>query len=137
MRRRVRLVVTGMAVALLGVAVVFVPGCQYSYPYELRLVVRSAVDASPLAGVTVRTDAGQMTPREDGPAVTAPDGSFGATISVRDSEFFGNKHPRWTLTLARDGYADELIDISPQRQPESGSPPTQLVVVAYLRPKTP
>jgi hypothetical protein len=43
--------------------------------------------------------------------------------------------PKWSLTLAKEGYADEVIDISPSKEPESTKATNQTVVVAYMKAK--
>jgi hypothetical protein len=136
MRRQVRTVAIGFALALLGATIAVMPGCTRSYPYELRGVVRSAADGSPLAGVTVDVEPGLLD-QTGLPATTAADGSFIASFRASDGEFMTDRLPSWSATLSRDEYVTEVIDISPRREPESRGPPTQILIVVYLRPKTP
>jgi hypothetical protein len=43
--------------------------------------------------------------------------------------------PRWSLILEKQGYADEVIDISPNELPASGAERQLIVVAAYMRPQ--
>jgi hypothetical protein len=137
MRRQARAVAVGVAFVLLGVAVGLMPGCQRSYPYDLRVVVRDAADARPLFGVRVEIQGHLYLDRDPGPPVTVPDGTFAASCSAPDFQFVGDNLPTWSLVLSKDGYHDEIIDISPARRPGSGPAENRIVVVAYLRPRKP
>jgi hypothetical protein len=109
------------------------PGCQFSYDYEIRGRVKSASDGTPLAGVRITLEATTLFATTS-PTVTATDGSFLLRFTVSDGDFGpGGAMPRWSLTLAREGYADEVIDISPTREPESAKITNQIFVVAYMR----
>ena len=41
----------------------------------------------------------------------------------------------WSLVLRKDGYAAEVIDISPEAEPEPGEETHLISVVAYMRPR--
>jgi hypothetical protein len=130
MRRHVRAVAIGIMLVLLGTAVAFMPGCQRVYTYQVRGLVRSAADRSPLAGVRVEMRGGLS----GDTLTTGEDGSFEGTFTASDSQFHVGRLPSWSVYLSREGYAFETVDISPRQEPDSGSSPSQLVVVAYMMP---
>src|SRR4051812_42021469 len=99
MRRQVRLVATGLVAALLGVAVALMPGCSGSYPFEVRGVVRSAADGTPVAGATVEVDVRAIS-RSGLPATTAADGSFTGSFRAADFQFTSDQLPRWSATVS-------------------------------------
>lgn len=63
------------------------------------------------------------------------DGKLFHSFRAADIAFMHDGLPEWSLTLSREGYHDEVIDISPRRKPNAGNVPTQLAVVAYMRAK--
>jgi len=50
-------------------------------------------------------------------------------------EFMRDELPQWSLTLSKDGYQDETLDISPKQKPESPRRTTQLRAHGRLLPK--
>ena len=135
-RQPIRPMAIGFFLALLGATLGFAtPGCSVYYFYELRLVVRALPDGCPLTGVRVDLQAKGL--REDWPGSVSKDedGTLVTKFSVSAGQFY--KLPSWRLVLSQPGYHDEVIDISPRNKPESGAPPTQLVVIANMRPKSP
>jgi hypothetical protein len=107
-------------------------GCQLAYDYEVRGRVKSASDGAPLAGVRITLEAGSLFATTS-PAMTATDGTFSLRFTVSDGAFGPVAMPKWSLTLAKEGYFDELIDISPTKEPESAKITNQIFVVAYMR----
>lgn len=97
--------------------VIGVSGCQYSYPFEISGMVRTA-DGTALAGVHVTLRA-QGILESSFPVVTAQDGTFNGHIRVMDSEFGGNRLPTWILELSKEGYESANVDVSPTQQPKS------------------
>jgi len=118
-----------------------IPGCQYSYPFEVRGRITSVADGSPLADVRIVLKAPWVTVvgmgTEADPAVTAYDGKFLLTLEAPDVAFDARGSVNeWSLILSKEGYLDEVIDVSPsQEPPKSGSGKTQIIVVASMRPK--
>jgi hypothetical protein len=124
------------ATALGGLLLVYaVSGCSYSYPFEMSGVVKDAASGAPLAGVSVTLEAGLCSSDNPFPVVTQPDGTFSANFRVYDGDFMGNRLPKWSLTLSREGYADLTIDVSPKQIPESTTKPTPIKVAARMEPK--
>jgi len=131
-------VVGGLCLTLVAIST---PGCSYSYEYEIRGVILSAVDGAPLAGVGVTL---KLQPRIKptrwvgaherivGPTSSAPDGAFSFNTEIDDVEF--DLLPRWVLILTKTGYDDAVVDIGPHGEPKSGSSPYLIAVVAYMRP---
>ena len=81
--------------ALTALLFAVISGCSYEYPVELRGIVRSAKDGSPIAGVEVR-----LTPGGYGnafPLVSGPDGTFRVTVRMPDVDFTGGEH--WSDSL--------------------------------------
>ena len=93
-------------------------GCQYEYDYEVRGTLKDCSGGSPLAGVRVTLGASALFVKPNRP-VTGVDGRFLLQFSVSDGEFVSGEMPHWSLTLSKEGYADEVVDISPSREPES------------------
>ncbi len=120
MRRQIRMVAVGVILVTLGIAVGLMPGCSQCYIYDLRVVVQNATDARPLPGVGVEIQGHLTFDRDQSPPVTAADGVFTASCRVSDVHFLGDKLPTWLLVLSKDGYQDEVIEISPTRKPDSG-----------------
>jgi hypothetical protein len=123
-------------VAMLGIVVpCCAVGCQYSYPYALRGVIKSAEGGAPLAGVSISLKADGIFGKEKFPIVTEADGTFGVDYEVMDIQFMRAELPTWALVLSKEGYSDEIIDISPTRKPDSPKTTTHIVVVAYMKAK--
>ena len=108
------------------------PGCQYAYDYELRGRIKSSSEGTPLAGVRITLEATSLF-SDTSPTVTGADGSFSLRFSVSDGAFVAGGMPKWSLVLAREGYVEEVIDISPTGEPTSATSTNQIMVVAYMR----
>jgi hypothetical protein len=108
------------------------PGCQFAYDYEVRGTIKDSASGAPLAGVDVALEASGLLERPT-PTVTGNDGSFSLRFRVSDGEFVPDRLPRWSLTLAKEGYSEEVIDVSPSEEPKS--PKSKVVVLAYMRAK--
>jgi hypothetical protein len=118
----------------------YIAGCVPVYKYEVRGRIKKSIDGTPLAGVAVtikRTQAG-VPPKfpyagdeTDGPTISAEDGSF----SLRFDTYEGTLSvlPKWSLILKKERYADEVIDISPDKEPAIGSETHLIAVAAYMR----
>ena len=67
--------------------------------------------------------------------MTATDGTFSFGLEVFNGDFLYNGTPnyKWILTLTKEEYADEEIDISPIKEPESTSTKNHICVAAYMR----
>jgi hypothetical protein len=109
-------------------------GCQRSYSYVLHGVVKIAADGSTLAGVVVTVNADGVSHQTGFPFTTNGDGKFRARFDINEREFSEGKIRKWSLTLSRDGFEDEEVDISPTQEPSGGNE-VQIEVVAYLRAK--
>jgi hypothetical protein len=131
------MVVVGLALVMLGVSVGMMPGCSQRYTYDLRVVVRDAADARPLADVEVGIQGELIIRRDESPSITNADGVFTASCYADDYQFFPDQLPTWSLVLSKEGYHDEAIDISPARKPDSGWEERRVVVVAYMRARKP
>jgi hypothetical protein len=79
----------------------------------------------------VTLKAGGVTDESGFPFTTIADGKFRGKFSISAGEFY--ELPKWSLTLSKDGFHDEEVDISPTQQPESGGREGQIEVVAYMR----
>jgi hypothetical protein len=134
-RRHIRFVVVGFTLAMLGAALALMPGCTRYHGYELRGVVRNAADGSPVPGVKVDVSGPDGPGRSGFPATTDPDGAFAGGFSASGGRPL--KPGEWTVKLTRDGFADEVVDITPVRVPDSAESRTQLFLVVYVRPKSP
>ena len=138
-RRRVRAVVVGMMMVMLGGAVALMPGCSQLFEYDLRVVVRDVADGRPLSGVHVDIqgelviDHDSSPPRS--PEVTGDDGVFTSRCRAYDTAFRGEELPKWSIVLTKSGYEDEVLDISPSQRPDSGREKRRIVVYAYMRPQ--
>ncbi len=134
-----------MIVCILGVGLVALAlsGCQKRYPVEVRGIVRSSTDGSPMSGVRVIL----LTPGtrwigkdgtkepifgEDHPTITGDDGSF-----VFKFEADWGPGEQWELALSRDGYEDEsvMMPLSQDTRTSSQSGTWRMFVFAYMRPK--
>src|SRR5689334_9205649 len=105
--RRVSTVLAALALALFS-------GCQEAFPVVLRGVVRNAKDGSPVAGVkvTLSPEHGWKPVSENAfPVVSGEDGTFRVVFEMMDAEFneFGDKS--WSVSLSKEGYHDETLDI--------------------------
>lgn len=127
---RPRRVPTLLLCGLLGVCL---PGCQFAYEYAVSGRINDFTDGKPLAGVRVSLEASEVF-LNTGPVPTAADGSFFLRFRVSDGAF-GTGMPRWSLTLEKEGYADEVVDISPTREPTSTKVTNQIAVVAFMKAK--
>ncbi len=76
-------------------------------------------------------DAPQVTEPDGSSAVSAQDGTFSLTFDTDERAF--SVWPRWSVILKKQGYADEVIDISPDELQASGAERQLIVVAAYLR----
>jgi hypothetical protein len=113
-----------------------IPGCQKSYFYKVRGTVKNAIDGKPLRGVSVAcSDTTQLWGGQPGPS--GRDGSFSIGFYVDESELSSrDPKPTRTLVFRKDGFFTEWVNIDVEPDPESQSPTTPVIVVAYLRPKT-
>jgi hypothetical protein len=115
-------------------------GCQYSYPFAIRGTILTVADGSPLAGVRVVLKAPCVTivgpGTEETPALTG-NGKFLLTFEAPEVCFTDTgSRSQWSLNLSKEGYTDEVIDVSPGQEPSrSGGGRTQIIVVAFMRPK--
>jgi hypothetical protein len=138
-RRSVR---SSLATILAVCVTIPVAGCIRLYPYEVRGRIK-AVDGRPLSGVSVSVKWAQseVLPKDpDSPQVTEPsgsstgsaqDGTFSLTFDTDERAF--TVWPSWSLILEKEGYADEVIDISPDELPASGAERQLIVVAACMR----
>jgi hypothetical protein len=131
-----------MKALCLGLLVPFcLSGCQSLYPFEVRGKVRSTDDGSPLADVRVvlrarSIDLDNDLGTEEMPVSTLLDGTFRLTLLAYERAFNKGSDDAWTLVLSKPGYADEVIDITPSKEPSAlGGGSTLIVVIASLRPK--
>jgi hypothetical protein len=121
-------ILTPLSLALLS-------GCQYAYPVELRGTVHSAKDGAPIAGATVTlTPEGAYGSRyaKVFPVTSGQDGRFRVSFTMPDIAFMGGEP--WSLSLKKEGYHDETIDLGSFDEPKS-SDPTRIVVAATMREK--
>lgn len=116
-----------------ALATVLFGGCQFAYEYELRGVIRDSVDGEPLAGVAVALDAGLLF-KDAEPVVTNEHGTFVLTFEVGDGALSSGSMPTWSLTLKKPGFAGQVVDISPAKEPQSPKSANVISVVAYVRP---
>jgi hypothetical protein len=117
-------------------ALLATPGCSCSYAYELDLTVRQTSDGRAVEAVGVTLEAEHV---RNWPEMLLTDkaGRLSFTFSVSDIAFWPEGTlPRWRLVLSKDGYHDELVDISPRQAPQSRKEVRQMIVTAYMRPKT-
>jgi hypothetical protein len=122
--------------ALAAILMLGISGCQRSFSYVVRGIVKSATDGSPIRGVEVTLQADGLTHQTGFPFATEPGGKFRAMFRISDQEFFPEGTlPKWSLILTEEGFHDEEIDISPSQRPTSGGQETQIEVVAYMRTK--
>ncbi len=132
-------------ICMLGVGLVVpaLSGCQNWYPVEVRGVVRSSADGSPMGGVRVilltpgarwiSNDGTVVRVRgENDPTITGDDGSF-----VFKFEADWGPGTRWELALSRDGYEGEsvMMPLSQDPRTSSHSGSWRIFVFAYMRPK--
>lgn len=124
-----------LSVAVLcgALAACCLPGCQYAYDYEVRGVLKECSGGVALAGARVNLEGSGILVKPTY-AMTGDDGGFSLRFRIRDSEFSPGQMPHWSLTLSKEGFADEVVDISPSQEPKS-SAPNPIVVVAFLRAK--
>ena len=116
----------GIVIVVCGLlAVIFLPGCTEAYAVEVRGTVRNEADGKPLAGVMVYPPEALASVQ---PIFTGNDGTF--SIGRHDVE-----GDRWWLTLSRDGFVDEVVDIDPLKGfvLGKGAAPTLIVVVISMR----
>ncbi len=121
---------------------IFVAGCIRLYPFEVRGRIK-AVDGTPVSGVTVSMkwaqsevllkdpDAPQVIVPDVSSVVSAQDGTFSLTFDTDEHAF--SVWPRWSAILKKQGYADEVIDISPDELQATGADRQLIVVAAYMR----
>jgi len=113
-----------------------ISGCQRSFSYVVRGIVKSATDGSPIRGVQVTLQADGVSHQTRFPFTTEADGKLRAMFRISDQEFFPEGTlPKWSLILVKERFQDEEIDISPMQRPTSGGQETQIEVVAYMRGK--
>lgn len=115
------------------VGLLILPGCQFHYEYEVRGTIKDFTGGTPLAGVRISLEGSGLDGVET--PVTGSDGSFLLRFSVGDIEFLPDEMPKWSLSLAKEGYADEVIDISPSKEPESSRIVNVIVLQSYMGAK--
>ena len=120
-----------LCVLLAFAGVIFCPGCTEYRNIDIRGVVKSADDGKPLSGVEVYYSRYYWDPVDNGnePDV-ATDASGRFSISTREA---GGCPSTMRLILVKDGFEKEIIDIRPEKEPESYATPILIVVAAHLR----
>jgi hypothetical protein len=122
----------------LFVLTAFLGGCSYAYQFSLKVTAKNAADGKPLSGVKMSLNLHGQTDHanNDQLVANATDSEGMITFPFRVSESaFMEPRKKWYLKLAKKGYIDEIIDITPTGEPEAGQKsPSMIVVVAYLRP---
>jgi len=102
--------------------------------------IKKALDGTPLSGVAVTVKLAQSEvllkdqyagERTFSPTVYAEDGSFSLEFDVSDHAL--SIWPKWSLILEKDGYADEVLDISPDEPPEHVADKHLIAVAAYMK----
>ena len=117
-------------------ALVPISGCQYAYRVELRGSIYSAKNGAPLGGVRVFLSPEGAYGRQYAevfPVVSGEDGRFSVSFTMPDVAFMGAGP--WSVSLEKEGYHDETIDLGPFEEPQS-SEPTRIVVAATMREKS-
>lgn len=99
------------------------PGCQYSYPVELRGEIRSAADGTYLGQVRVELSKGVA------PIYSEPNGTF--AFKFEDDWSAG---ATWQLSLSRDDFNAETVAMKMSHGPDTKGT-TQIFVFVYMRPK--
>jgi hypothetical protein len=110
-----------------------VSGCQMAYRYEVRGKIRSSSTKAPLSGVLVTLKYTDGSSKQDS-IETASDGSFLLSFEVGDDEFAVGRMPKWSLVLTKEGFADEILDISPTKEPSHSSGPVEIIVYGSITP---
>lgn len=120
--RRVFKVLSSLAIAC------SLSSCSMIYDYEVRGTIKEFPDGKPAAGVHVSLK--EYVSRLE-PTTSRDDGKFVLRFRV------ANPRPDdpLTLTLTKDGYVDESVDISQSQLPASSNTTTPIAVVAYVRTK--
>lgn len=116
-----------------AMAACFISGCQFAYEYEVRGVIRDVSDETPLAGVKVTLKADSLF-KDAEPCLTDADGAFVLTFTVSDSAFSSDAMPDWSLAMGQQGYHEQVVDISPGKEPPREKAINLISVVAYMRP---
>ncbi len=117
------------------VSLTLLSGCSFAYPVELRGLIRSAKDGSPISGVIVMLSPDMAYGSgyaEVFPVSSAVDGTFRVSFTMPGNAF-GVGEP-WSVSLKQEGYHDETIDLGPFDDPKS-SDPMRIVVAATMREK--
>jgi len=96
-------------------------------------VIRNASDDAPLAGVAITLKADSLF-KDAEPCVTDADGKFALTFAVSDGAFSPTEMPRWSLALVQSGFDEQVVDISPSKEPQRGKAINLISVVAYMKP---
>jgi len=112
-----------------------VPGCSISYEYDLEITVRQTSDGREVQAMEVRLEADHI---QKWPELSLTDeaGRLSTTFSVSALAFSPEGTlPKWRLVLSKEGFHDEVVDVSPRRAPASGKEVRQLIVTAYVWPK--
>lgn len=123
-------------VACLLLAIPGLPGCSIGYRYDIHLIVRDVRDSTPLGGVNASFE-GDILSRA--PGITKADGKFSANeLFVPDNAFEEKgKTPRIAVSLSKDGFSPEKIEISLDHEPKTDKDVHQIVIVAYMKPIEP
>ena len=96
-------------------------------------MIRDSAEDAPLVGVAITLQANSLF-KDAEPCVTGADGSFVLTFRVSDNAFSPSEMPKWTLSFAKSGFVDQVIDISPSKEPQSAQGINLISVVAYVKP---
>jgi hypothetical protein len=116
-----------------ALAACLISGCQFAYEYEVRGVIRDVSDDTPLAGVTITLKADSLF-KDAEPCVTGGDGTFALTFKVSDGAFSPSEMPSWSLAMVQQSYHEQVVDISPSKEPQRGKAINLISVVAYMKP---
>jgi hypothetical protein len=109
-----------------------VGGCQFSYPFEINGVVTNAANGTPLPGVSVKLEGlGLHLEESPFPIVTDADGKFSVKFRADDVAFQPDLS-KWSITLAKEGYKQVVLDVSQTRRPESATSTTRIVVASQM-----
>ena len=116
-----------------SMAACLLSGCQFAYDYEVRGVIRDVAGETPLAGVTITLKAGSLF-KDAEPCFTNADGTFSLIFTVSDGAFSSDTMPSWSLAMMKQGYHEQVVDISPSKEPQLEKAVNLVSVVAYMKP---